>query len=161
MSLENLKEVRLPPKSRSDIANSVSQRKMLENIEKKEETQSRHLTHSNGDTMAEMDSERKLHAKLIKERAAAQTREELSRQREMSVAKEWEEASKRKEKAERARLGGGLGEAGAEAARSRRSSRDKSRDKPTKEQRSKRWSSVGHGAKANPNNVRNRKTSGR
>merc|ERR1711978_501949 len=64
---------------------------------------------------------------------------------------EWEEASKRKEKAERARLGGGLGEAGAEAARSRRSSRDRSRDKPTKEQRSKRWSSVGHGAKANPN----------
>ena len=161
ISLENLKEVRLPPKSRSDIANSVSQRKMLENIEKKEETQSRHMTYSNGDTMAEMDSERKLHAKLIKERAAAQTREELSRQREMSVAKEWEEASKRKEKAERARLGGGLGEAGAEAARSRRSSRDKSRDKPTKEQRSKRWSSVGHGAKANPNNARNRKTSGR
>merc|ERR1719357_2332786 len=161
ISLENLKEVKLPPKSRSDIANSVFQRKMLENIEKKEETKSRHLTHSNSDTMAEMDSERKLHAKLIKERAAAQTREELARQREMVVAKEWEEASKRKEKAERARLGGGLGEAGAEAARSRRGSRDRSRDKPTKEQRSKRWSSVGHGAKANPNNVRNRKTSGR
>merc|ERR1711972_485562 len=106
--------------------------------------------------------EGKLHAKLIKERAAAQSREELVRQKEMAVAKEWEEASKRKEKAERARLGGGvLGEAGAEAARSRRSSRDRSRDKPTKEQRSKRWSSVGHGAKANPNNARNRKTSGR
>merc|ERR1711972_210386 len=105
--------------------------------------------------------EGKLHAKLIKERAAAQSREELVRQKEMTVAKEWEEASKRKEKAERARLGGGLGEAGTEAARSRRSSRDRSRDKPTKEQRSKRWSSVGHGAKANPNNARNRKTSGR
>merc|ERR1719204_1825224 len=161
ISLEKLKEVRLPPKSRSDIANSVFQKKMSGNIEKKEETQSRHLTCSNGDTMAEMDSERKLHAKLIKERAAAQSREELARQKEMAVAKEWEEASKRKEKAERARLGGGLGEAGAEAARSRRSSRDRSRDKPTKEQRSKRWSSVGHGAKANPNNARNRKISGR
>jgi len=159
--LKKLKEVRLPPKSRSDIASSIFQKKMLGNIEKKEETQSRHLTCSNSDTMAEMDSERKLHAKLIKERAAAQTREGLARQKEMAVAKEWEEASKRKEKAERARLGGGLGEAGAEAARSRRSSRDRSRDKPTKEQRSKRWSSVGHGAKANPNNARNRKTSGR
>ena len=161
ISLKKLKEVRLPPKSRSDIANSVFQKKMSGNIEKKEETQSRHLTCSNGDTMAEMDSERKLHAKLIKERAAAQTREGLARQKELAVAKEWEEASKRKEKAERARLGGGLGEAGAEAARSRRSSRDRSRDKPTKEQRSKRWSSVGHGAKANPNNARNRKISGR
>merc|ERR1719505_336018 len=109
--LKKLKEDRLPPKSRSDIANSVFQKKMLGDIEKKEETQSRHLTCSNGDTMAEMDSERKLHAKLIKERAAAQTREGLARQKEMAVAKEWEEASKRKEKAERARLGGGLGEA--------------------------------------------------
>ena len=130
ISLKELKEVRLPPKSRSEMSKSAFQKKILKNIENNEETKGRHLKYSDGDTMGEMDSERKLHAKLIKERAAAQARQKLASQREVVVDKELEEASKKKERADRARLGGGLGETGAEAVRSRGSSRDRSRDKP-------------------------------
>jgi len=150
------------PRRRSvEITNVAFKKKNLEKGRKKEEEKGMR-SRRNSETMAEMDAERKLHANIIKERAAVQAREKLASQREVVVAKEWEEASRRKELAEKARFAGTVAAAAAgETLGSKRSSRDKSKDKPTKEQRSNRWSSVGHGAKAKPSNPRSRKTSGK
>ena len=142
-----------------DITKIAFKTKNLEKSKKREEEKGRR-SRRNSEVMAEMDAERKLHANIIKERAAAQARDKLVIQREVVVAKEWEEASRKKELAEKARLAGTVAVT-SEASGSKRSSRDKSNDKPTKEQRSKRWSSVGHGAKAKPSNPRSRRTSGK
>lgn len=150
-----------PRRSSVEITNVAFKKKNLEKSKKKEEEKGIR-SRRNSETMAEMDSERKLHANIIKERAAVQAREKLASRREVVVAKEWEEASRKKELAEKARLVGTVAAAAAgETPGSKRSSRDKSKDKPSKEQRSNRWSSVGHGAKAKPSNPRSRKTSGK
>ena len=147
-----------PRRSSVEITNVAFKKKNLEKSKKKEEEKGMR-SRRNSEAMAEMDAERKLHANIIKERAAVQAREKMASQREVVVAKEWEEASRRKELAEKARLAGTV--AAGETPGSKRSSRDKSKDKPTKEQRSNRWSSVGHGAKAKPGNPRGRRTSGK
>ena len=149
-----------PRRSSVEITKIAFKKKNLEKSKKKEEEKSGR-SRRNSDTMAEMDAERKLHANIIKERAAVQAREKLASQREVVVAKEWEEASRRKELAEKARLAGTAAAAAGETPSTKRSSRDKSKDKPTKDQRNKRWSSVGHGAKAKPSNPRSRRTSGK
>ena len=149
-----------PKRSSVEITNIAFKKKNLEKPKTKDEDKGRR-SRCNSDTMAEMDAERKLHANIIKERAAAQAREKLANQREVVVAKEWEEASRRKELAEKAKLARTVSGVAGETPGSRRTLRDKSKDKQTKEQRSKRWSSVGHGAKAKPGNSRSRRTSGK
>ena len=149
-----------PKRSSVEITNIAFKKKNLEKPKTKDEDKGRR-SRRNSDTMAEMDAERKLHANIIKERAAAQAREKLANQREVVVAKEWEEASRRKELAEKAKLARTVSGVAGETPGSRRTLRDKSKDKQTKEQRSKRWSSVGHGAKAKPGNSRSRRTSGK